>query len=168
MTGRRWICAVAVVAWMSLSGASAQQPDQATVPVVSVPGSVQTVSPGQASQPAVTVTTVPSPASPQHAPEQIMWALAASYILRYLTNKNWFTFLSSASTKRLKAVWGFSAAFLTAAGVHIAVNGSLFGDGGAGVTISGLSFNVIKDVIFQWASQQGWYDLVVKQSNGGH
>jgi hypothetical protein len=110
-------------------------------------------------QPVIPATT--SPALPTHAPDQVMWALIASYLMEYLKNANWFALLKQESSDKLKAQFGFLFAVLTAAGVHFAVTGSFLDGSGATVTVTGLSATVIKDVAFQWASQQGWYDLIV-------
>lgn len=149
-------------------GDLAAQPPTTTVevPVTAVPGRTAVPGPGVPSQPAVQVTTVPSPASPQHAPEQIMWALVASYLLQYLKKSKWFSFLTPESTGRLQAQCGFLVALLTAAGIHFSITGNVMDGSGAAFTITGLSFDALKDVGFQWASQQGWYDLIVhKRSN---
>lgn len=135
------------------------------VPVTSVPGTVQPPAAGAPSQPAVAVTTVPSPASPQNPTDQVMWALAMSYLLRYVTKKRWIGFLTPEATQSIKAFTGFIVAAGTAAGIHFAVNGSPLDGHGASITISGLSFDVFKDVGFQWVSQQGWYDFVVKETS---
>jgi hypothetical protein len=146
-----------------LRGQEAGQPAAGT-PVTNVPGTIQPAAPGAPTQPAVAVTTVPSPASPQNPTDQVMWALAMSYALRFLTKKGWLSFLTPASTARVKAVAGFLVAAATAAGIHFIVNGSPFDGAGASITITGLSLDAIKDVGFQWVSQQGWYDLVVKRT----
>lgn len=131
-------------------------------PVTTVPGTIAPPAPGAPTVPAVVTTTVPSPASPQNPADQVMWALAMSYALRYILKKKWFSFLNEDSIGRTKAFAGFLVAALTAAGIHFAVNGSPFDGQGASVTITGLSFDALKDVGFQWVSQQGWYELIVK------
>ena len=145
-----------------LRGQTAAEPP--ATPVTSVPGSIQPPAPGAPTQPAVAVTSVPSPASPQNPSDQIMWALAMSYALRYITIKGWLKFLSVDSEPRVKAFCSFIVAAATAAGIHMAVNGSFFSTGGVGLSITGLSMNAFKDIGFQWVSQQGWYDLVVKKA----
>ena len=140
----------------------AQQPAAGPVPITEVPGAARTVPEGQPSQPAVPITTIPGPASPQHVPEQVMWALAASYALRYLTHKGWLSFLTPESSKRVKAFCGLLVATCTAAGIHFAVTGSILDGGGAAITISGVSWDALKDIGWQWVSQQAWYDGLVK------
>lgn len=145
-----------------LRGQEASQP--ASGPITTVPGTIQPPAPGAPTQPAVAVTTVPSPASPQNPSDQVMWALAMSYALKYLTNKGWLSFLTPGSTARVKAFAGFIVAAATAAGIHFVVNGSPFDGAGASITVTGLSLDAIKDVGFQWVCQQGWFDLVVKRT----
>lgn len=142
--------------------AGADQPGSQTTPVTTVPGTVPTVAPNVASQKAVAVTTVPSPASPTHVPEQIEWGLAASFLMRFVMRKGWLAFITPAATERMKVVCGFVVAAITAAGIHFAVSGN-FMDGGASITISGLSFDAFKDIGFQWISQQAWYEALVKR-----
>lgn len=125
---------------------------QPAPPVTTVPGVIQPP-----------VTTVPSPASPQNPMDQVEWALAASFLLRYVTKKRWFQFLSDETEPQIKTLVGFVTAFGTAAGIHFVVNGSPFDGHGATVTVSGISFDLIKDVGFQWVSQQAWYEGLVKQ-----
>lgn len=131
--------------------------------MTSVPGQLQPPAPGAPSQPAVAVTTVPSPAAPQNPLDQVMWAGAISYVLRYLTKKKWFPVLSEDASSRLKTQFAFIAALLTAAGIHFAVNGSFFSHEGISFSFAGLSFDAVKDIGFQWLSQQAWYDTIVKQ-----
>jgi hypothetical protein len=132
-------------------------------PVVTVPGTTPAVSPSVPSQPAVAVTEVKSPAAPAHYTDQAIWALMVSLLLQYLKKTNWFTPFSNASSARIKSFIGFAAAFVTAAGIHFAVSGNIL-DGGASITISGVSVNALKDVLWQWASQQAWYRTVVKET----
>ncbi len=132
--------------------------------VTSVPGTIQPPAPGAPTQPAVAVTTVPSPASPQNPTDQLMWAAAASYLLRYICKKRWLPFFTPESEARAKAQVAFVVALITAAGIHIVVNGSPFDGAGATLTVSGLTFDAVKDVGFQWLSQQGIYDIIVKRT----
>lgn len=134
------------------------------VPSVNVPGAPTPAGAGKESTPAVPVTEVPSPAEPDHAKEQLMWALMASYLLQWLKKTAWFPWLTTEVSSRVQAAWGFALAVATAFGVHIAVQGSFHTAEGAAITITGLSLTVFKDVAWQWASQQGWYDLIVKQT----
>lgn len=146
--------------------ALAQQGPQAQPsgsPVVSVPATIPQPNPDQPTQNAVAVKEVESPAAPAHAQDQALWALMVSLLIQYLKKAPWFTLLSDASSSRLKSAVGFAAALLTAAGIHLAVSGSVFDGGGASITVTGLSLNAFKDVAWQWASQQGWYRAVVKE-----
>ena len=162
------LCALVGWSGVSLARLSAQPPpqgpsvEQPTLPITEVPGAVRTVTEGQPSQPAVSVTTIPGPVEPQHVQAQIIWALAASYVLRYLTKKGWLSFLNEESTARVKAGCALLMAVMTAAGIHFAVSGSILDQGGAAITISGVSWDALKDVGFQWVSQQAWYDGLVK------
>lgn len=133
-------------------------------PITNVPGTVAPAAQGVPTQPAVAVTTVPSPVSPQNPLDQVMWALAMSFGMRFITKKGWFAFLTPTSTARIKTLCGFLIAAGTAAGIHLAVNGSPFDGHGASITITGLSFDAFKDVGFQWVSQQAWYDGLVKRT----
>lgn len=146
---------------LPLRGQTVTPPSSSPI-VTTVPGTVQPAAPGAPSQTAVAVTTVPSPASPQNPSDQIMWALAMSYALRFLTQKGWLSFLTPTSTTRIKTLCGFLVAAGTAAGIHFVVNGSPLAGAGASITVTGLSLDAFKDIGFQWVSQQGWYDLVVK------
>lgn len=167
---RRQIAAAVLIGLISMVwlapvfGGQAQPPPSPSSPIVSTPGTIQTAAPGAPTQQAVAVTTVPSPAAPQNPIEQIGWALAVSMLLRYLTNKKWFTFLTPESTAQVKAVWGFVAAFTTAAGIHLVVNGNPFSKAGVSVGLTGLSFDALKDVGWQWVSQQAWYEALVKKN----
>jgi len=156
---------VVALAWVVLIYAPRLHGQQGQPPTVvqQVPGVIQPPATGAPSQPAIAVTTVPSPASPQNPTDQIIWALAMSYLLRYVTTKRWLSFLTPDATARVKAICGFVVAFCTAAGIHLAVNGSPLDGHGATITISGLSFDVLKDVGFQWVSQQAWFDALVKK-----
>jgi hypothetical protein len=139
------------------------QENKSQPPVVTVPGTTPAVSPSVPSQPAVAVTEVKSPAAPAHYTDQAIWALMVTLLLQYLKKTNWFTPFSTATSSRIKSLIGFIAAFLTAAGIHLAVSGNVL-DGGASITISGVSLNALKDVLWQWASQQAWYRTVVKEN----
>ena len=136
---------------------------QPQAPVVTVPGTTPPVSPTIPSQPAISVTEVKSPAAPAHYTDQAIWALMVSLLLQYLIRSPWFAWITPASSSRLKTQFGFLAAFATAAGIHFAVSGSIFDGGGASITVTGLSFNAIKDVAWQWAAQQAWYQAIVKE-----
>lgn len=143
---------------------AAAQPDAGT-PIVNAPGVAATTRPGEGvpSQPAVAVTEVTSPAAPAHYGDQALWALMVSFLIQWLKRSKWFGWITEDSASRLKTQFGFMAAVLTAAGIHFAVSGSFLDDGGASLTVSGLSINALKDVLWQWASQQAWYRVVVKE-----
>lgn len=138
-------------------------PSGVPAPVAVVPPAVAPAAiPAPRDVPAVLVQEMPaSPASPNHMPEQITWALAMSYIYRYVNNKGW---LGANTTKRVKVVIGGVVATLTAVGIHIGVDGSFFGTAGASVTITGLSWDALKDIGFQWVSQEAWYDTIVRKA----
>lgn len=131
-------------------------------PIVVVPGTPAPVSHDVSNQPAVAVTEVKSPAAPAHYTDQALWALMVSFMLQYLKKSSWFVWLTPQTEKRVQAQIGFIAAFLTAAGIHFAVTGSVLDGGGASITITGLSINAFKDVAWQWTAQQAWYQAVVK------
>ena len=137
-------------------------PTSGTSPVVTVPGTPPNVSPEIPSQPAVSVKEVTSPAAPSHYSDQAIWALMVSLLIQWLKKSPWFGWITPATSARIQTQFGFLAAFLTAAGIHFAVSGSILDGGGASLTVTGLSINAFKDVAWQWASQQGWYQLVVK------
>lgn len=164
------ICALILAFVVFVYGAPLLRGQEPTPPspvagaVTSVPGTIQSAAPGSPSQTAVAVTTVPSPASPQNPADQVMWALAMSYALRFLTKKGWLSFLTPESSARVKAFCGFLVAAMTAAGIHIVVNGSPLDAHGAAISITGLSLDAVKDVGFQWVSQQAWFDTVVKRT----
>lgn len=139
-----------------------QTPMQQTNPVTAVTGSVPTPAPGVSTQAAVVTTTVPSPASPTHVPEQVMWGLAMSYVMQFLKKKGWLAFLTPAASARIKTVCGFILAAATAAGIHFAVSGSLV-DGGLSFSLTGVSADALKDIGFQWISQQAWYDGLIRK-----
>lgn len=114
---------------------------------------------------AVPVQDVPSPAAPDHAKEQLMWGLVAVFLLQSLKKTGWFPWLTEQTAARVKAQWGFFLALFTAFGVRLAITGSILNDqDGATITISGLSWDVIKDVAWQWASQQAIYKTIVKDT----
>lgn len=144
----------------------AQQPPPAPngPPIVDVPGTVPTpVTDARPSQPAVPTKEVPSPAAPSNAQEAVGWALGSAYIIEYLKKKKWFTFLNEESSERAKTIFGFVVAALTAAGIQFAVSGSFLDAGGASVTITGITFTGIKDVLFQWIAQEGWYRGLIQR-----
>jgi len=114
-------------------------------------------------QPALPTTEVPSPAAPDHSGDQVMWALIASYFMNHLKRTAWFPLLSEKTTSQVKAFWGFGLAVLTSFGINVAINGSVFDDTGMALTITGISWKVFKDVAWQWAAQQGFYDMVVRR-----
>lgn len=137
-------------------------------PIIEVPAATpQSPAPSVPTVPAVVTTTVPSPASPQNVGDQVMWALAMSYLLRYLMQKRWLAFLTPDTSKRIKTLVGFIVATGTAAGINLAVNGSFFSPDGVSIGITGLSFDAFKAVGFQWVSQQTWYTVVVKRMDEG-
>jgi hypothetical protein len=145
----------------AFSGQAQDQPRTTTTPpIAQVPGSVPT--PAKESTPAVVTTTIPSPASPTHVPEQVIWALAMSYVMQFLKKQKWFPLLTEQSTANVQAGFGFLVALATAAGIHIAVSGSVLDGSGLSFSITGLTVDAIKDVGFQWVAQQGWYDALVK------
>ena len=133
-------------------------------PVVTVPGSTPVArDPDVPSLPAVAVTEVKSPAAPAHYQDQAIWALMVSFLMQWLKRQTWFGWITEKTSARIKTQFGFIMALFTAAGIHFAVSGSILDGGGASITVSGISLNVVKDVIWQWASQQAWYRLVVKE-----
>lgn len=138
-------------------------------PVVNTPGTVPAAKPGAdvPSQPAVAVTEVKSPAAPAHYTDQALWALMVSFLIQFLKKSPWFQWITPASSRRLKTQFGFLAAFMTAAGIHFAVSGSVLDDGGLSLSVSGLTLNAMKDVLWQWAAQQGWYRAIVKEPTIG-
>lgn len=141
-----------------------QQPVPQTSPVVVVPGNPAVVNnPEVPSQLAVSVTEAKSPAAPAHYQDQAIWALMVSFMIQWLKKQKWFGWVTEQTSARIKTQFGFIAALVTAAGIHFAVSGSVLDSGGAAITVSGLSLNVLKDIIWQWASQQAWYRLVVKE-----
>jgi hypothetical protein len=160
------VCAVFACLLYALPLARAQGNAQVPTPqppIVTVPGTTPPVSPSVASQPAVSVTEVKSPAAPAHYGDQALWALMIGLLVQWLKRSPWFGWITPASSARLKTQFGFLAAFLTAAGIHFAVSGSVLDGGGASLTVSGLSLNAFKDVLWQWAAQEGWYRAVIKE-----
>lgn len=161
--------ALALTSWSYYGAAFAQTPDSPTtptvtgVPTVTVPGTPAVVNPEKPSQPAVSVKEVESPAAPSHYTDQAIWALMVSWSLQFLKKKSWFPWLTNLSSERLKTQFGFVTALLTAAGIHFAVTGSMLDGGGAAITISGLSFDALKDLGWQWTAQQTWYKVIVKE-----
>ena len=154
---------VAIVVCMGVGlFAARQQPPPGGPPVVTVPGSPAPVSPDIPSQPAVSVKEVTSPAAPSHYGDQAIWALMVSLLIQWLKKTPWFGWIRADTPARIQTQFGFVAAFLTAAGIHFAVSGSVLDGGGASITVTGLSVNAFKDIAWQWASQQAWYQLVVK------
>lgn len=142
----------------------APQVTPAQGPIVTVPGSTPVArNPEIASQPAVAVTEVKSPAAPEHFSDQALWALMVSFLLQWLKKQPWFGWITPATSARIKTQFGFVAALLTAAGIHFAVSGSILDGGGASITVTGLSINAFKDIAWQWTSQQAWYRMVVKE-----
>lgn len=139
----------------------AQPVTQPAPPVTTVPGTMPTPDASKPSTSAVVTTTVPSPAAPQNPMDQVIWAGAMSYLLRYLMKKGWV--LGPKAEARIKTQVGFLVALGTAAGIHLAVNGAFFSTQGVAFTITGISADAIKDVGFQWLSQQAWYDVIVKK-----
>lgn len=129
---------------------------QQDVPIVPVPPN----------QIAVPVTEVPSNALPDHGAEQVSWGLVAMLLLQWMKKSNMIPVISDEDTARVKATWGFVMALLSAAGIHFAISGSLFDTGGMAITITGVSWTAIKDVVFQWAFQQAWYQGLMKRGGG--
>jgi len=154
---------IAIASRLVQIGLEAQQPQPPGSPVVTVPGSVTPPSPDVPSQTALVVKEVDSPAEPPHYGAQAIWALVMAYVIQYLKKSPWFGWLTPQSSARLKTQFGFFMAAATAAGIHFAVSGSVFDGGGASITVTGLSVTAFKDVAWQWASQQAWYRLVVKE-----
>lgn len=154
---------VSLGGWASAQLEPPKGPQQSGSPVVNVPATIPQPRLDQPVQAAVAVKEVESPAAPSHFADQAIWALMVSFAIQWLKKSPWFGWITPQSSARLKAQFGFLAAFLTAAGIHFAVSGSILDGGGASITVTGLSVNAFKDVAWQWASQQGWYRLVVKE-----
>lgn len=159
--------AAGIALLMALGYGGVRLVSQSQTPTVTIPVAVAPVAgqptPPTPGVPAVEVHTTPSPAAPDHWPDQAIWALIMSYALQYVKNCKRFTFLTHETEKRVQAIWGFCLAFATAAGIHITTNGSFMSEGGVAIGITGLSFVAIKDVVFQWAAQQAAYDSVVSK-----
>lgn len=155
---------VALVYYAPLIRGQGQPAAPSGSPITTVPGTILPPAPGAPAVPAVAVTSVPSPAAPQNPLDQMMWAAAMAYVIQFLKKRSWFKFLTPESEARTKAIWGFVVAAMTAAGIHLVVNGSFFTSGGVSVGITGLSFDAFKDVGFQWLSQQIAYDGLVKRT----
>jgi hypothetical protein len=136
---------------------------QQTAPVVTVPGTPAAVNADIPSQPAVAVKEVASPAAPTNYGDQAIWALMVSFVIQWLKKSSWFQWITPQSSARLQTQFGFLAAFLTTAGIHFAVSGNILEGGGASITVTGISLNAVKDVAWQWAAQQGWYRMLVKE-----
>jgi len=136
---------------------------QQQAPVVTVPGTPAAVSPDVPSQPAVSVKEVSSPAAPSHPVDQAYWALMISFLIQWLKKSPWFGWITPQTSARIQTQFGFIAAALTTVGIHFAISGSVLDGGGASITVTGLSVNAAKDVAWQWAAQQGWYRLLVKE-----
>jgi hypothetical protein len=144
--------------------AAQQSPQPSGSPVISVPWSPSVTNPALPSQTAVSVKQVESPAAPANYSDQAIWALMGSLVIQWLKRSAWFGWITEESTKRLKTQFGFLVAIATTAGIHFAVTGNPLSGGGAAVTITGLSFNALKDVAWQWSAQQAWYRSVVKEA----
>ena len=136
---------------------------QQQAPVVTVPGTPAAVSPDVPSQPAVSVKEVSSPAAPSHPVDQAYWGLMISFLIQWLKKSPWFGWITPQTSARIQTQFGFIAAALTTVGIHFAISGSVLDGGGASITVTGLSVNAAKDVAWQWAAQQGWYRLLVKE-----
>jgi len=134
-------------------------------PTVEVPGTIPVpATDARPTQVAVPVKEVPSPAAPSNPQEAVGWGLGAALIVDYLKKKKWFTFLTETSTARAKSIFGFVAAFLTAAGIQFTVSGSVLDAGGAAVTLTNITLVGIKDVLFQWIVQEGWYRGLIQRT----
>ncbi len=116
-------------------------------------------------QEATVPITIPSQSVPSHAPDQIIWALVASYLFQWVKGQSWFALVSHESSRRVQAFMGAGMAALTAAGIHFAVAGSVLDGAGASITITGITLDGLKDFVFQWASQQAWYDALTHKRN---
>jgi hypothetical protein len=156
---RIWLIALVLVGSVWIVQAQ-EKTTQTGAPVTQVPGSPP--APSTVSTPAVVTTTIPSPASPTHVPEQVMWGLAMSYVLQFLKKQKWFPLITPETSSNIQALIGFIMATATAAGIHIAVTGSVLDGNGLSFSVTGLTIDAIKDVGFQWVAQQGWYDAIVK------
>jgi hypothetical protein len=148
----------------------AQPPDAATSPGVPVTTPAAASAP-QTDKPAPNVSVekalpvqeVPSPASPTHLTAQAFWAVLAAYALQNAKRFKFIPWWNDHLDGRVQAAVGFATALATAAGIHFYVTGS-FLDGGASITITGLSLDAFKDVAWQWVAQQIAYDKLVKDN----
>jgi hypothetical protein len=156
-------CIAVGVACVGLYRAPMLSAQQQPAPVVTVPGAAPVANPELPSQPAVSVKEVSSPAAPAHYGDQAIWALMVSFLIQWLKKSPWFGFITPQSSAALQARFGFLAAFLTAAGIHFAITGSVLDGGGASISITGITLTGVKDVLWQWAAQQGWYRMLVKE-----
>lgn len=160
---------IVVFALVFFSTIHAQQPSTtpgAATATVEVGSSAVPATPPSAvkpDQPAVPTTNVPSPAEPSNAPEQVKWALGVMFFYEWLKKSKWFPWIHDNLTSRAQAWIGFLFALVTAVGINITIHGSIFDASGADITFAHVSFTAIKDVAFQWISQQGWYTLLMKQ-----
>lgn len=160
---RRYALIALVFALLSVRLWSQQPAPTQPAPVVEVPGTIPTpATEDRPSQSAVPVKEVPSPAAPSNGQEAIGWGLGAALLVEYLKKKKWFTFLNDDSSEKAKAIFGFLSALFTTAGIQFAVSGSIFDAGGASVTATGITLVGVKDVLFQWIVQQGWYLALIK------
>lgn len=168
ITNRALYVAMALMLLLFMRHPHAQQPPSGPVPpdagtpVVTVPGTTPASNPERPSTTAVATTEVPSPAAPTHYQDQIIWSLLAAQGFEYLKKTKWFQWVTPQSSGRIKAQFGFALALLTAAGVHFTNTGNIFDGGSLVITWGGLTFDIIKDVLFQWGSQQAWYLGLVK------
>lgn len=166
----RWAWALLAAAVLSVLtvGIWAQQPagggGDAQGPTVTVPGQPPAVNPDRPATVAVQTQEVPSPAAPPHYVDQTIWALLVAQGYEYLKKCGWFNWITPSMAGRVKARIGFATAVLTAAGVHLAVNGSVFDGGTATLTWAGASWSVFKDIAFQWGAQQALYTNLVKET----
>lgn len=102
-------------------------------------------------------------ASPDHVGSQLGTGVVVSYLLYILKKAGWFVWLTDDTSSKIQAAWGGIAAVFTAAGVHLATTGTFLDGAGFTITLTGLSANVLRDIVWQWTAQQGWYDLVLRQ-----
>lgn len=154
--------AIAVTMCYRVVQAQAPQPP-VQGPTVVVPGQPPAVNPNQPSTAAVQTQEVPSPAVPAHFIDQTIWALLGSFGYEYLKKCGWFNWIRDDMAGKIKARLGFALAVLTAAGVNIAVHGTIWDGGTATLTWAGLSWSILKDVAYQWGAQQALYLKVVKE-----
>lgn len=109
----------------------------------------------------VPVTAVPTPQN--HIPETVGWGLVVSYLYQWAKNSKRIPLFDHEWTRATQARVGAIIAVLSAVGIHFSITGDFLDSAGPGatLTITGLTFNSVKDVALAWASQQAWYDLVV-------